>query len=106
MSSLAAAQRLGYEPYVSANPVEMRKNDSAEEIEAVISAAYRQVLGNGHLMTSERLTSAESLLRNRSITVKDFIRAIALSEVYRNKFFHTQPQNEYPSGLVDITSIE
>lgn len=95
MSSLAAAQRLGYEPFVSANPVELRKTSSAEDVEAVIRAAYRQVLGNDHLMASERLTSAESLLRNGSINVKDFIRAIALSEVYRNKFFHTQPQNRF-----------
>lgn len=95
MSSLTAAQRLGYEPYVSANPVELRGNRTAEDVETVIRAAYRQVMGNEHLMSNDRLTSAESLLRNGSITVKDFIRALALSEVYRDKFFYSQPQNRF-----------
>lgn len=95
MSSLTAAQRLGFEPYVSATPVELRGARTAEDVEAVIRAAYRQVMGNEHLMSSERLTSAESLLRNGSINVQDFIRALALSEVYRNKFFYTQPQNRF-----------
>ena len=95
MSSLTAAQRLGFEPYVSADPVELRGNRTAEQVDAVIRAAYRQVLGNDHIMANERLTSAESLLRNGSISVKDFIRSLALSEVYRNKFFYTQPQNRF-----------
>jgi len=46
-------------------------------------------------MSSERLISLESLLRNRSISVKDFVRAIAQSELYRKKFFHSNPQNRF-----------
>lgn len=95
MTSLFAAQRLGFEPYASSSPVELRPNSSEEDIEVAIRAAYRQVLGNDHLMSSERLTSVESLLRNRSITVKDFIRSLALSELYRQKFFHNNPQNRF-----------
>jgi phycocyanin-associated rod linker protein len=93
MTSLSAAQRLGFEPYASSLPVELRDSASEGDMEAVIRAAYRQVLGNDHLMASERLTGVESLLRNRSISVRDFIRAIARSELYRNKFFHNNPQN-------------
>lgn len=95
MTSLIAAQRLGFEPYVGAEPVELRNNWTEEEVEVAIRAAYRQVLGNDHVMSRERLTSAESLLRNGAITVKDFVRAIALSEVYRNKFFHCNPQTRF-----------
>jgi phycocyanin-associated rod linker protein len=95
MTSLSAAQRLGFEPYASTPPVELRGNRTEQDVEAVIRAAYHQVMGNAHLMSSERLTSAESLLKNGSISVQDFVRAIALSEAYRNRFFHSQPQNRF-----------
>jgi phycocyanin-associated rod linker protein len=95
MTSLTAAQRLGFEPFVESAPVELRPHWSEEDVEVVIRAAYRQVLGNQHLMSNERLTSAESLLRNGDITVKDFVRAIALSENYRKKFFQSVPQNRF-----------
>jgi phycocyanin-associated rod linker protein len=95
MTSLAAAQRLGFEPFVESAPVELRDNWTEGEAAAVIRSAYRQVMGNDHLMASERLTSAESLLRNGAISVKDFVRALALSEVYRNKFFHSNPQTRF-----------
>lgn len=95
MTSLTAAQRLGFEPFVESAPVELRPHPTEEDVEVVIRAAYRQILGNQHLMSNERLTSAESLLRNGDITVKDFVRAIALSEVYRTKFFQSVPQNRF-----------
>ncbi len=95
MTSLTAAQRLGYEPFVSASPVELRPNASIEDREAVLRAAYRQVMGNDYLMERERLTSVESLFRNGSINVKDLVRSLALSDLYRNKFFHSNPQNRF-----------
>ncbi|WP_107666611.1 phycobilisome linker polypeptide [Cyanothece sp. BG0011] len=95
MTSLTAAQRLGFEPFVNTAPVELRGNWTDEQAEIAIRAAYRQVLGNDHLMSCERLSSAESLLRNGAISVKDFVRAIALSELYRDKFFHSNPQNRF-----------
>jgi phycocyanin-associated rod linker protein len=95
MTSLTAAQRLGFEPYVAASPVELRPNATEEDIEIVIRAAYRQVMGNDHLMSNERLTSAESLLRNGDINVRDFVRALALSEIYKEKFFYSNPQNRF-----------
>lgn len=95
MTSLTAAQRLGFEPFVESSPVELRRNWTEEEADVAIRAAYRQVLGNDHLMSCERLSSAESLLRNGAISIKDFVRAIALSELYRDKFFHSNPQNRF-----------
>ncbi|QHU99271.1 phycobilisome linker polypeptide [Synechocystis sp. CACIAM 05] len=95
MTSLVSAQRLGIVAVDEAIPLELRSRSTEEEVDAVILAVYRQVLGNDHLMSQERLTSAESLLRGREISVRDFVRAVALSEVYRQKFFHSNPQNRF-----------
>jgi phycocyanin-associated rod linker protein len=95
MTSLTAAQRLGFEPFVASAPVELRPNATEEDVEVVIRAAYRQVMGNDHLMSSDRLTSAESLLRNGAISVRDFVRALAVSEIYKEKFFYSNPQNRF-----------
>lgn len=92
MTSLAAATRLGVEPYHNAAPLELRRHATLEDIKAVIRAVYRQLTGNEHLMSVERLVSAESLLLQRNITVRDFVRAVALSELYRKKFFNNTAQ--------------
>ncbi|NJN31942.1 MAG: photosystem I reaction center subunit XII [Synechococcales cyanobacterium RM1_1_8] len=92
MSSSTTAQRLGFEPFIAAPPVELRLNWSEGEMQATIRAAYRQVFGNEHVMSSERLISAESLLRQGELRVRDFVRGLALSELYRTKFFYSTPQ--------------
>lgn len=74
---------------VDAPKIELWQTSSEDELEGVIRAVYKQVLGNAHLMESERLTGAESQLRDRSITVRDFVRAVAKSEMYRARFFET-----------------
>jgi phycocyanin-associated rod linker protein len=86
-----AARQLGFEPFAGNSPVELRTN-SEGDVRAVIWAAYRQVFGNDHIMESERLTSAESLLKNGAMTVRDFVRALAQSELYKQKFFYSTPQ--------------
>jgi phycocyanin-associated rod linker protein len=92
MTSSAAAIRLGFEPYANASPVELRPNWTGADVLTVIGAANRQVFGNDHLMLSERLTSAESLLASGNISVREFVRALAQSELYRTKFFSSTPQ--------------
>jgi phycocyanin-associated rod linker protein len=92
MAVTTAASRLGTSAFSDSQPVELRKKDSTQEIENVISAVYRQLLGNDYLMKSERLNSAESLLRDRKITVKDFVRQVAKSELYKGKFFYSSFQ--------------
>jgi phycoerythrin-associated linker protein len=69
--------------------IELWDNASEDDLQGVIRAAYRQVLGNAHVMESQRLTSAESMLRNGDLTVRGFIRAIAQSDLYRSLFFET-----------------
>jgi phycocyanin-associated rod linker protein len=92
MTSSMAARQLGFEPYASSSPVELRKHRSEGDVQAAMWAAYRQVFGNDHILVSERLGSAESLLRQGDITVRDFVRALAQSELYRQKFFYSTPQ--------------
>jgi phycoerythrin-associated linker protein len=57
------------------------------DVDTTIRACYRYVLGNPHVMESERLTTAESQLRNGDISVRDFVRAIGQSEFYRTRYF-------------------
>jgi phycoerythrin-associated linker protein len=68
---------------------ELWNNASEDDLQTAIRAAYRQVLGNAHVMESQRLTSAESMLRNGDINMRGFIRAIAQSDLYRSLFFET-----------------
>lgn len=92
MASLIAAGRLGISAFESINRIELRQNWTEDDVQAVIRAAYRQVLGNDYVMASERLTSAESLLRQGQISVRDFVRTIALSDLYSEKFFQSNSQ--------------
>ncbi len=88
---IGKASELGVSLYEDFEPVGLGNSNSAEELEVVIRAAYRQVLGNAHVMESERLTIAESQLKNGEITVREFIRQIAKSELYRSLFFFNCP---------------
>ncbi len=92
MTSTMSATQLGFEPFVEASPTELRSHATDADIQAVIWATYRQVLGNDHVMQAERLTSAESMLTHGHIRVRDFVRALALSELYKQKFFYSTPQ--------------
>ncbi|MGB5974286.1 MAG: phycobilisome rod-core linker polypeptide [Nodosilinea sp.] len=88
MPITTAASRLGTAADDESSPVELRASWSPEEAELVIKAVYRQLLGNDYLMKSERLVGAESLLKNGYISVRDFVRAVAKSELYKEKFFY------------------
>lgn len=73
----------------SSQPVKLHNDVSEEEVDVVIRAAYKQVFGNAHLMESERLVTAETKLKNRQFTIKDFIRELANSDLYRSLFFES-----------------
>ena len=88
MAITVAASRLGVSAFSDRKPLELRPDWSQDDANAVINAVYRQVLVNDHIMLSERLTATESLLSNGSITVRDFVRAIAKSELYKKKFLY------------------
>ncbi|MEM9771791.1 MAG: phycobilisome rod-core linker polypeptide [Cyanobacteria bacterium P01_D01_bin.73] len=67
--------------------VELRSGASPDDVSQVIRAVYRQVLGNAHVMDSERLVSAESMLADGSLSVREFVRTVAKSEMYYSRFF-------------------
>lgn len=95
MAITAAASRLGTSAFSDAIRVELRPNYTKADVENVIRAVYRQVLGNDYIMASERLTSAESLLRDGNLTVREFVRAVAKSELYKSKFFYNNFQTRF-----------
>lgn len=72
---------------VNATPVELLPTSSAGDVQAAIRAVYKQVLGNPHVMESERLVTAESKLSEGSITVREFVRMVGKSSFYRERYF-------------------
>jgi len=63
--------------------------DTADTINGLIRATYRQVMGNPHLMESERAMSAESKFAEGYLSTRELVRAIAQSPEYSRRFFET-----------------
>lgn len=59
------------------------------EMDEVIRAAYRQIFNEQQLTASSRLLALESQLRCGQISVQDFIRGLATSEVFRTRNYDT-----------------
>jgi phycocyanin-associated rod linker protein len=93
-----AASRLGVSAFREMEPLELRSNWTPADAQLAIRAAYRQVLGNDYIMDSERLKGAESLLCNGSITVRDFVRTVAKSELYKSKFLY----NNFQTRVIEL----
>ena len=72
-------------------PVALSPAASFDDFDVVIRAAYKQVFGNVHLMESQRLVTAESRLKDGQLTIKEFVRALAKSELYRSLFVESFP---------------
>lgn len=92
------ADRLGTSLFEETEPVELWPGASESEVEVVIRAAYRQVLGNAYVMDSERLTVAESHLKSGEISVRDFVREVAQSPLYQSRFF----DNNYRYRAIEL----
>ena len=74
---------------VLGGPVEIWSTSTVSDKQAAIRAVYKQVLGNPHVMESERLVSAESQFLDGSLTVREFVRAVAKSDFYRDRYFES-----------------
>ena len=88
MAITTASSRLGTTPFTEQPVVELRPMFSDGEARTVINAVYRQLLGNDYLMQADRLVALESLLTNGALSVRDFVRAVAKSELYKTKFLY------------------
>lgn len=76
------------EAFIS-NPLELWASNTEDDLQLIIRAVYKQVLGNVHVMESQRLENAESMLRNGDISVRNFVRMVAQSELYQSLFFNS-----------------
>lgn len=81
------ASRLGVSLFDETPPIEWVTGNSNEDLETIIKAVYRQVLGNAYVMESERLTVPESQFKRNELTVREFVRQVAKSDLYRSRFF-------------------
>ncbi|KYC36685.1 phycobilisome rod-core linker polypeptide CpcG1 [Scytonema hofmannii PCC 7110] len=91
----------GYEVPNEDTPQIYRSTDaiSNTDIDAIIWAGYRQIFSEHLILDSYRLPFLESQLRNGAITVRDFIRGLGKSEVYRSLVGDTNSNYR----LVDIS---
>jgi phycoerythrin-associated linker protein len=94
MANLARSAALGLDAF-ECDPLELRSNFTEDDLQGVILAVYRQVLGNEHLMECDRLESAEALLRDSSINVRQFVRVVAQSNLYQSLFFNSNSQYRF-----------
>jgi len=85
--TLVNAPYLGIERFSNDRNKENWSNASDQDKSTIIRTVYQQVLGRQYVMDSERLTGAESLFRNGYLSVRELVRTVAKSGLYRSKFF-------------------
>jgi hypothetical protein len=85
--TLVNAPYLGIERFANDRNKENWSNASDQDKTTIIRTVYQQVLGGQYVMESERLEGAESLFRNGYLSVRELVRTVAKSGLYRAKFF-------------------
>ena len=91
-ASLLGVERFSEE---SEAPLELLPGDEDAKKEQIIRAVYKQVLGNAYVMESERQVVAESQFKLGEISVRELVRRIAKSDLYRSRFFETCARYRY-----------
>jgi phycobilisome rod-core linker protein len=76
---------------------------SASELDILIVAAYRQIYNEQQMLSSNRQRCLESQLRIGQITVRDFIRGLALSDSFRR--FVYESNNNYRFAEICVQRI-
>jgi phycoerythrin-associated linker protein len=89
------AAQLGVGLFEDSSRLELIPGRSEEEVETIIRTIYRQVLGNAYVMESERATIPESQFKRGELSVREFVRALAKSALYRSRFFETTPRYRF-----------
>lgn len=91
----------GYDVPDEDDPQAYRLARTADEsdVNNLIWAAYRQIFGEHLILESNRQPFLESQLRNRAISVRDFIRGLGKTDTYRELVADTNSNYR----LVDIT---
>ena len=60
----------------------------SEACHQAIEAAYRQVLGNAHVMDHERCVLLEAQFADGRVCAREFVRGLAKSELYKSRYFY------------------
>lgn len=89
--TVASAPRMAFSSIqntLTAPPVVVTENPNT-----VIAAIYKQMLGNAHLMESERdeMSTAESTFK-LCLDTRQFVREVAYSSAYKSRFFDSVSQ--------------
>jgi phycoerythrin-associated linker protein len=87
--TLANAAYLGIERFSLDRNKENWSNATENDKAVLIRAVYRQVFGNQYVMSSERLEGPESLFKRGYLSVREFVRQVAKSGLYKTKFFES-----------------
>jgi phycobilisome core-membrane linker protein len=76
----------------SSLPTTLRLNRpcSESDLQSIINATYKQILNRVPLQ-DERLTAAESRLRNEDTSLNQFVEEIALGEAFQTRLFNMAP---------------
>jgi hypothetical protein len=59
-----------------------------EALQQGIEAAYRQVMGNAHVMDYERCGVLEAQFTDGRLCTREFVRGLAKSEAYKSRYFY------------------
>lgn len=71
-------------------PVRLLATSSESQVREVIEASYRQLLGRVPY-AAERLTDTESQLRDRQLSVAEFVESLATSDLFQQKLNRLAP---------------
>ncbi len=89
--SLSTTERLGIDAATDTK-VELRQNWSEDELQQVFRAAYEHIFGRERVSIGGIFAAAEAQLRYGSISVRQFVQALAKSEFYKERFFYNNSQ--------------
>ena len=87
--TLVNAAYLGIERYSLNRNRENWSNATDNDKDVLIRAVYRQVLGNQYVLNSERLQGPESLFKRGYLSVRELVRQVAKSALYKERFFES-----------------
>ena len=96
--TLVNAPYLGIQRYSTNRNKENWSTGSDQDKSTIIRAVYQQVLGYQYVLKSDRLEGAESLFCNGYLSVRDLVRTVAKSGLYRSRFF----ENSNPYHFIEL----
>ena len=89
--TLSMEQRLGISAVLDTK-IELRPNYSEDELQQVLKSAYEHIFGRERVYIGGTFASAEALLRDGQISVRQFVQTLAKSEFYKDRFFYSNSQ--------------